>query len=153
MLFGALFTVVGRSYRKINSALKSHAAGRDYKLTAQRQRGVVRAIAFKEFRRLTGSTTYMVNACVGLILSALLGIGTLAIGFDRIIAMVTQGAPISAAMLRPAIPFIVYFCIGMMSTTACSPSPMLFSQACCASSSCCCTLRHLSRRSAACSKF
>ena len=122
VLFGALFTVVGRSYRKINSALKSHAAGRDYKLTAQRQRGVVRAIAFKEFRRLTGSTTYMVNACVGLILSALLGIGTLAIGFDRIIAMVTQGAPISAAMLRPAIPFIVYFCIGMMSTTACSPS-------------------------------
>ena len=35
---------------------------------------------------------------------------------------ITQNAPIDPAVLRPAIPFIIYFFIGMMATTACSPS-------------------------------
>ena len=122
LLFAALFRVVGRSYRQINSALRSHAAAKNYKMTVQKKRSVVNAIAFKEFRRLTGSTTYMVNGALGEVLAALTGIITLILGADRIIDMVTQGAPINAVMLRPAIPFIIYFFIGMMATTACSPS-------------------------------
>lgn len=121
-LFAAVFAVVGRSYRQINSALKSHAAASHFHMTAQRQRPPVVAIAFKEFRRFTGSTAYMVNAGIGEILAALVGIITLVIGPDRIIGVVTQGAPVDSAMLRPAIPFIVYFFIGMVATTACSPS-------------------------------
>ena len=122
LLFAAVFHVVGNSYRNINSALKSHAAAKNYRLTGQKQRGVVHAIAFKEWKRMSGSTAYMVNCAVGELLAALLGIVTLLLGFDRIVAVVTQGAPIDAAILRPAIPFIVYFFIGMVSTTACSPS-------------------------------
>ena len=121
-LFTALFVLVGRSYRQINSALRSRAAAGRYRMTAQRRRSPVVAIAFKEFRRFTGSTAYMVNGGLGEILSALVGILALVIGPDRIIAMVTQGAPIDSVMLRPAIPFIVYFFIGMVATTACSPS-------------------------------
>ena len=64
----------------------------------------------------------MTNAAVGELLATLLGIVTLMIGFDRIISVVTQGAPIDAKMLQPAIPFIIYFFIGMVATTACSPS-------------------------------
>ena len=120
--FMAVFVVVGRSYRHINSALKSHAAARNYQLSAQKQHSVVRAIAFKEFKRMTGSTAYMVNGGMGVILAALISILTLVIGPERIIQVVTQGAPIDAGMLRPAIPFIVYFFIGMVATTACSPS-------------------------------
>ena len=122
LLFAVLFTVVGNSYRSINSALKSHAAARNYRMTRQKKRSVIHAIAFKEFRRLTGSTTYMTNGAIGEILAVLLGLITLVIGFDRIIALVTQGAPISASLLQPAIPYIVYFFIGMVATTACSPS-------------------------------
>ena len=121
-LFTVVFAVVGRSYRQINSALKSHAASRGFRMTAQRQRSPVVAIAFKEFRRFTGSTAYMVNGGLGEILAALVGLITLVIGPDRIIHVVTQGAPVDSAMLRPAIPFIVYFFIGMVATTACSPS-------------------------------
>ena len=77
---------------------------------------------YEKFRRLTGSTTYMTNGAIGEILAVLLGLITLVIGFDRIIALVTQGAPISASLLQPAIPYIVYFFIGMVATTACSPS-------------------------------
>ena len=52
----------------------------------------------------------------------LLGFVTLVIGFDRILDIVTQEAPFDHAILQPAIPFIVYFFIGMLATTACSPS-------------------------------
>ena len=122
LLFWVLFTVVGRSYRSINSALKSHAAARNYKMTQQKQRSVLRAIVFKEYKRLTGSTLYMTNGAFGELLAGLMGLATLLIGFDKIIAVVTQGAPIDSSILQPAIPFIIYFFIGMMATTVCSPS-------------------------------
>jgi ABC-2 type transport system permease protein len=122
LLFAALFALVGRSYRSINSALRSHAAARNYRMTAQKKRSVLSAIAFKEFKRLTGSTAYMTNAALGEILALLVSVLMLIIGFDRIIALVTHDAPIDASMLQPAIPFIIYFFIGMMATTVCSPS-------------------------------
>ena len=122
LLFGIVFYIVGNSYRNINSALKSHVAEKNFRMTKQKKRSVVQAVAFKEFRRLCGSTVYMVNGAMGMILAFLFGIVTLIIGLDRILAIVTQGAPIDAAMLQPAIPFIVYFFIGMVATTACSPS-------------------------------
>ena len=122
LLFAAVFYLVGRSYQRINSALKSHAASRNFEMSKQKQRSVVHAIAFKEFRRLTNSTVYMTNAAMGEVLAALLGIVTLVVGFDRILDIVTQEAPFDHAILQPAIPFIVYFFIGMLATTACSPS-------------------------------
>ncbi len=122
LLFGVVFRIVGNSYRKINSALKSHAASRNYRMTSQKKRSVVNAIAFKELKRMTGSTTYMTNVAMGEILAVLLGIVTLIIGFEKIVSTVTQGAPFDYAIVQPAIPFIVYFFIGMVASTVCSPS-------------------------------
>ena len=121
-LFAVVFYIVGNSYRQINSALKSHAAAKNCRVKTLKKQSVVNSIAFKEFKRLTGSTAYITNAAIGEILAALIGIITLIIGFDKIIAIVTQGAPVSPAMIQPAIPFFVYFFIGMVATTACSPS-------------------------------
>ncbi len=64
----------------------------------------------------------MTNAGIGEVLAVLFGVVTLIIGFDKIVFTVTQGAPIDASIIRPAIPLIVYFFIGMVATTACSPS-------------------------------
>ena len=122
VLFAAVFHIVGRSYRSINSALKSHAASKRFTLRAQKKRSPAAAIAFKEFRRMTGSTLYMTNGAMGEVLAALVGVITLAVGSDKIVALVTGGAPLEAHILRPAIPFIVYFFIGMFATTVCSPS-------------------------------
>lgn len=121
-LFCLLFFIVGRSYRNINSALKSHAAARKYKMSSQKQKSLVNTIAYKEFKRMTGSTNYLVNCALGELLAAILGIVTLVFGFDKIISKVTQDAPLDASMLAPAIPFIIYFLIGMVATTVCSPS-------------------------------
>ena len=122
LVFALVFGIIGSSYRQINSALKSHVASKNYKMTAQKKRSVVKAVAFKEFKRMTGSTVYMTNIAIGEIMAVLLGIVTLIIGFDRIVAIVTQNAPFDYAIVQPAIPFITYFFIGMMATTACSPS-------------------------------
>jgi len=122
LLFAAVFRVVGNSYRSINSALKSHAASKKYKLSGQKKRSVVRAVAFKEYKRLIGSTAYTVNGAMGEILAILFGLITLILGFDRIVQVVTNDAPFDHAILQPAIPFFVYFFIGMAATTAMSPS-------------------------------
>lgn len=121
-LCAALFVLVGNSYRNINSALKSHAAAGNYHVKALKRRSVTMAVALKEFRRMTGSVTYMVNGAMGELLALILGLAALFIGFDRIAAVVTEGAPVDAVMLQPAIPFIVYFLLGMVATTVCSPS-------------------------------
>ena len=122
LLFAGIFALVGRSYRQINSALKSQASAGKYTMTAQKQRHVAMAIAFKEFKRMTGSTVYMVNGAVGFLMAFLFGLITLIVGLDKIIAVVTQGAPLDTAILQPAIPFIIHFFIGMFATTVCSPS-------------------------------
>ncbi|MBO4901545.1 MAG: hypothetical protein J5518_01945 [Lachnospiraceae bacterium] len=122
LLFAVLFRIVGHSYRNINSALRSNAAARSIRLGKGKKRSVVQAIAYKEFKRMTGSTVYMTNVAIGEIMAVIFGILTLVVGFDRIVALVTQNAPVDTAILQPAIPFIVYFFIGMMATTACSPS-------------------------------
>ena len=121
-LFAIVFAIVGGSYRNINSALKSHAAARKFRMSKQKKKSVVNAIAFKEFKRMTGSTVYITNVAVGDLLAIVFSAAVLIFGFDRIIAVVMQGAPISAEMLQPAIPFIIYFFIGMMASTVCSPS-------------------------------
>ena len=122
LLFAIVFHVVGNSYRSINSALKSHAASKKYKLSGQKKRSVVKSIAFKEYKRLIGSTNYTVNGAMGEILAILFGLVTLILGFDKIVSVVTTDAPFDHAILQPAIPFLIYFFIGMAATTAMSPS-------------------------------
>lgn len=122
VLFTAVFAIVGRSYRNINSSLRNHAATQNYKMTALKPRSILNAIAFKELKRMTGSTAYMVNGGMGQILCTIAGILVLIVGFDKAVNMITQNAPFDHAIIRPAIPFVVYFFIGMVATTACSPS-------------------------------
>ncbi len=122
LLFTVVFLIVGRSYRNINSSLKNHAASGNYRMGAQKKRSILNAIAFKEFKRFTGSTPYLVNVGMGQILCTIVGVLVLILGFDRMVNMITGNAPFDHTVLRPAIPFIIYFFIGMVASTVCSPS-------------------------------
>lgn len=122
VLFEIVFLIVGHYYRQINSALKSHGSSKEYKMTAQKKHSVLNAVAYKEFKRMTGSSVYLVNGAMGEVLTFLFAIVCLFLDFDKIVSIVTKGAPISATVLFPAIPLIVYFFTGMVATTACSPS-------------------------------
>lgn len=122
ILFELVFIPVSRSYRRINSAISSHKASHNYKMSLQKKKSLVNTIAYKEFKRMLGSSTYMTNIIIGDIMAFILGIVVLVIGVDRVLATVTSNAPISAQMIYPAIPMIVYFLIGMVPSTVCSPS-------------------------------
>lgn len=121
-VFEFVMLMVGASYRKINSALQAHATSKKYEMTSLKKNSIYRAIVFKEYKRFLGSSIYMVNAGLGGILSIILGIVTLIFGFDNIMSTIMKGAPVTTNMLYPAIPLIVYFLIGMVATTAISPS-------------------------------
>ena len=121
-LFLLVFVPISKYYRRINSALKSETTKRNFKMTGQKRRSVIQAVAFKEFRRFTGSTTYFVNGGLGYILTLILSVAVLIVGLDKVVYFITKGAPVPLEILYPAIPFIVYFFVGMMTTTACSLS-------------------------------
>jgi ABC-2 type transport system permease protein len=122
VLFAVTFIPVGRSYRKINSALRSHAASGGFVMKEQKQRPLIQAIAFKEFRRMTGSVVYMTNALIGEIMCFVAGVAVLFIDPQKVLSSMTKGSPLTVEMLIPALPFIAYFFVGMVATTAFTPS-------------------------------
>ncbi|SMC34344.1 ABC-2 type transport system permease protein [Oscillospiraceae bacterium] len=122
VLFVSVFFVVGKRYRELNSALKSHSSSKDFVMKSSGKRSVLSAVVFKEYRRFMGSSTYLVNCGFGVVLSLVIGIAVMVVGFDGLISTITGDAPIPQGIVYPAIPFIVYFCTGMVSTTTCSPS-------------------------------
>ena len=122
VLFVVTFIPVGRSYRRINSALRSHAASGGFVMKEQKQHSLVNAIAFKEFKRMTGSVVYMTNAMIGEIMCFAAGTAALFIDPQKVIKAVAKDAPMTVEMLIPAIPFIAYFFVGMIATTAFTPS-------------------------------
>ncbi len=121
-VFEIVFLVISRFYKSIVSRLMSCAASRNYSVKKLESSSVASAVAFKEFRCMMGSTNYMVNMGLGLILCAILTLACVFIGFDNIIKFFTHNAPFDSAILIPAVPLIVFFCLGMTSTTSVSYS-------------------------------
>lgn len=118
--FELFFTLVSKSYRKINSKLMSASAHKKYSMKAQKQHSMVRSIAFKEFKRAIGSTTYATNAFMGQFMALVFGIVVVIMGKEKLVS--TLNVPIALETLLPALPIFVYFFVGMVTTTAISPS-------------------------------
>jgi len=121
-IYELFFVLISRDYSRINSRLASHSAKSNYKMTKQKKRSVENAIAFKEFRRLLGSTNYLVNAAMGQVLTVIMVLVVAIMGVDKLISVITNGAPVSKEMILPGVPYILFFLIGMMATTVCTPS-------------------------------
>lgn len=122
IIYELFFILISKFYRKMNSQLSAGTNSKKYELTSQKQMSMVKAIAFKEFKRMTGSSTYLLNAGLGHIMVMIMGIAMLFVKPEVIIKSMMQGAPIEASLIFPAVPILFYFCIGMVPTTACSPS-------------------------------
>ena len=114
--------VVAKYYRQIHSGLTASSAHKTYKMQKQKVRSIAWSIAFKEFKSFTGSTTYVVNAGIGVIMTVLIGVIALFVKMETLIAVMLKGAPVPSEALLPAIPFLLYFLLGMVPTTCISPS-------------------------------
>lgn len=122
LLFEIIFIPVGRSYRKINSALKTHSSSGKFVMKTQKSNSLLNAIAFKEWKRMLGSSVYLTNICIGELLCFAAGIAVLFVDFDALLRDTLQIPILTKEMLWPAIPLIVYLMVGMVATTAISPS-------------------------------
>ena len=119
----ALFLyLLGRSYRSVNSRLAQTPAKRKSSARALRCRGVTESVAYNELRRLLSSTTYLINAGMGQLLTAILCIALIFVDMDSVIAVITTGAPVTGEMILPAVPLMIHFLLGMVASTCCSPS-------------------------------
>lgn len=122
LVFELFFALIARSYRQINSALSRTVGHTKAKAKETRKKSMVRSISFKEMKRFFGSTTYMTNVGIGQGMAVLVGIVALFVPAEKLVGAVMNGAPITAKMLVPSIPFITFFFIGMVASTCCSLS-------------------------------
>lgn len=119
---GILLALVSKYYRQINSSLTAGMENKKFVVANTKQRSMAHAIALKEFKRMTGSSAYLVNVGLGVVMVPVIGLVMLFLKPEAIIDTMMNGAPISPAMIFPAIPMLFYFFLGMVPTTSISPS-------------------------------
>lgn len=121
-IYEVFFLVVSKFYRAMNSQLAVGAKHKKYEMTSQEQKGIVQSIAYKEFKRMTGSSIYLTNGAMGYIMTAILGTVLFFVKSEAVLASMMPGAPVTPEMIYPAVPVFLYFLVGMVPTTCCSPS-------------------------------
>ena len=101
-------------YGKINSALKSHQASSNYKVGQLKKSSVLTALAYKEAKRFTSSSVYMLNMGMGLILALIASVASAFLGVDKLISNVDVVNAKDMAALLPVISNVVPFGIAMV---------------------------------------
>lgn len=122
VIFVFFFIFVSKSYKKVNTKLSSHAANRGKKKLVFKKRSIARSIANKEIKRFFGSVAYMTNAGMGQVMVIIVGVVALFLDAETLTKSILHDAPIGIENVMPAIPFLVYLFIGMVSTAAITPS-------------------------------
>lgn len=122
ILIEIAFWVASKYYARINTRLKASYRVKDFKLTSAKTKSQIQTVAFNEFRHFLDSTNYLVNIGLGVIFIVIIAIAALFLDMDAIISGITQGAPVTKEMLLPAVPLVIYFFAGMVSSCAVSPS-------------------------------
>lgn len=120
VIFELFFIIISKFYLRINSRLMTGISRKNYKMHELKTKSVTKAIAYKEFRHFTNSTIYLTNMGLGELFVIILSVAALFVDADSIIATITNNAPLKKEMLLPAVPIVVYFLVGMCSTTTCS---------------------------------
>ena len=115
---------ISRNYGKINSKLTTGDRHKKKKITsnAYKKRSMISSIAFKEFKRVTASALCASNLGLGAVMSILVTIILPFVDMKKIISSLSEGAQFDISPLALVWPILVYFFVGMLPTTAPSPS-------------------------------
>lgn len=123
IVYGIFAYVCGKFYRRINSALQSHHAASNYKMTRLKQSSVLKAIVRKEARRFFSSSVYMMNMGMGLVMALLLAVVSLFAGIDTVLGgMDIAGIEQIKPLISNIIPFAIAMLVNMCNTSAVSLS-------------------------------
>ncbi len=124
IIYIASVNLISINYRKINSLLENAGKKRkNVNVSANyKKKNIINSICFNEFKRITGSTTCAVNIGMGFVLSILVGCVIPFIGIEKLINLMAKGEPFDISPFKLVWPVIVYFFVGMVPSTAPSPS-------------------------------
>lgn len=111
-VFLCLAWIVGKYYRIICTRLTSNTAKRNYVMTAQKGKSALRACFFRERKRYFASPIYVMNTCVGYIMTIVL-VAILVFGDMR--DMLLQ---IPSAVVAKLAPFCLAACANIMPSTS-----------------------------------
>ncbi|NCB31259.1 MAG: hypothetical protein EOM66_07595 [Clostridia bacterium] len=116
-LFAAVIWVVQRYFVSICSALNATRAKNNYRLGKLRSQAPVKALFLREMKRYFASSIYVTNTLMGYVLMPLAGIALLAVGAQKLEALLNLGGVVSKAY-----PLFLGAIAAIMSTTCCSIS-------------------------------
>lgn len=117
VLFVILFS---KKFKNINARMNESYKEKDYKVKELKDSSQIVALMKKEISRYFSSYIYVLNTSIGMILLALMTVGTLVFGIDKVNMMLELN--IDMNMLKPQIIMVVLFMIIMTCTTYCSIS-------------------------------
>ena len=123
LVFEFAFAIIAKYYLKINSLLKTSSVHKRFKMQSQKQNSIIKALVYKEWKRMTGSTVYFTNAFFGQIIIGIVGICGFFVDLAKIMSQSSQtGVEVDMTFLIPALAFMVHLMVGMIPTTCCTPS-------------------------------
>ena len=112
--------VIGKYFKKINTALTSSKARSNYKMTELKTGSAFSALVRRERKRYFSSSLYLLNTGVGMIMVTLLSVALLFFGAQ--VVEVFLEIPGFSQNIGKLVPFVVALFVGMSSTTASSIS-------------------------------
>lgn len=123
VFYGIFIGIVGRVYKKINTALMTYHAVSNYQIGELKTSTMMMALVKKEASRFFSSTLYLTNMGIGLIIALLFSIASVVVGFDKALSiMKINEVPGVQERLVYALPFAIAMFVNMSCTTAVSLS-------------------------------
>lgn len=119
-VFLAFGVVLGRYYKRINTALTAHGTRSDYKVTSLRTATPASALYRREFKRYFASSIYVMNTIIGEILLLVACAALAVMGANRLEELLEL--PGFAAQLGAFAPLFMSVMLTMVSTTSASIS-------------------------------
>jgi len=111
--------ILGKTYRRAVSSFKAASARSDYRLSAQRSSGQIKALVSKEAKRLFGTPAYLWNCGLGLLMLVVLGVFAVV---KRNMLLMLLGLEGLQAYVLPAACAVMGFCLSMSAVCAFSVS-------------------------------
>lgn len=119
-LFFLFAVIVGRYYKKINTAVTTSHSNANYKMTSLKVSKPLDALYRRELRRYFSSSLYVMNTGIGMILAVMMCICLFFLKPDKLEQMLAL--PGFADVIADMAPMVLAVFVGMTCTTACSIS-------------------------------
>ncbi|MDO5402425.1 MAG: hypothetical protein Q4F11_03210, partial [Eubacteriales bacterium] len=112
-VYAVFLSICAKFYGKINSSLKSHQAASNYKVGQLKKSSVLTALVYKEAKRFTSSSVYMLNMGMGLIMALIASAASAFLGIDKLISGIDGVNAKEMSALLPNVSNVVPFVIAM----------------------------------------